>query len=83
MFQTIACTSLPKRVLLKSTIPTSSREWGWWCIECQLNSRAKSYLGYKYLGEHSVKNIAEPVRVYRVLMDPEAAGKVIGEKRYE
>jgi TolB-like protein/Flp pilus assembly protein TadD len=33
------------------------------------------------LGEHSVKNIADPVRVYRVLTEPEAAGKVIGEKR--
>jgi adenylate cyclase len=32
-------------------------------------------------GEHSVKNIAEPVRVYRVLMEPEAAGKVIGEEK--
>jgi len=39
-------------------------------------------LGYEYLGEQSVKNIAEPVRVYRVLMEPEAAGKVIGEKRF-
>jgi TolB-like protein/Flp pilus assembly protein TadD len=39
-------------------------------------------VGYEYLGEHSVKNIAEPVRVYRVLMEPEAAGKVIGEKRF-
>ncbi|MGD9076026.1 MAG: adenylate/guanylate cyclase domain-containing protein, partial [Desulfobacteraceae bacterium] len=38
----------------------------------------KLNLGYEYLGEHSVKNIAEPVRVYRVLMDPEAAGTVIG-----
>jgi len=38
-------------------------------------------LGYKYLGEHTVKNIEKPVRVYRVLMEPEAAGKVIGEKR--
>jgi TolB-like protein/class 3 adenylate cyclase/lipopolysaccharide biosynthesis regulator YciM len=43
----------------------------------------KLTLGYEYLGEHSVKNIPEPVRVYRVLMDPEAAGKVIGEKRVE
>ncbi|MBW2567375.1 MAG: adenylate/guanylate cyclase domain-containing protein [Deltaproteobacteria bacterium] len=43
----------------------------------------KLTLGYEYLGEHSVKNIAEPVRVYRVLMEPEAAGKVIGEKRVE
>jgi len=41
----------------------------------------KLELGYEYLGEHSVKNIAEPVHVYRVLMEPESAGKVIGEKR--
>ncbi|MDX2321479.1 MAG: adenylate/guanylate cyclase domain-containing protein [Moritella sp.] len=40
----------------------------------------KLNLGYKNLGEHSVKNIAEPVRVYRVLTEFEAAGKVIGEK---
>jgi len=38
-------------------------------------------LGYGYLGEQTVKNIAKPVRVYRVLMEPEAAGKVIGEKK--
>ncbi|MGD9132628.1 MAG: adenylate/guanylate cyclase domain-containing protein [Desulfobacterales bacterium] len=38
-------------------------------------------LGYEYLGEQTVKNIEKPIRVYRVLMDPEAAGKVIGEKR--
>ena len=42
----------------------------------------KLELGFEYLGEHSVKNIAEPVRVYRVLMEPEAIGKVIGEKRF-
>ena len=42
----------------------------------------KLELGYEYLGEHTVKNIAEPVRVYRVLMDPDAAGKVIGEGRF-
>jgi len=42
----------------------------------------KLELGYEYLGEHSVKNISEPVRVYRVLMEPEAAGRVIGEKRF-
>jgi adenylate cyclase len=41
----------------------------------------KLNLGYEYLGEHSVKNIAEPVRVYKVLMEPEYAGKVIGEER--
>jgi TolB-like protein/class 3 adenylate cyclase/Tfp pilus assembly protein PilF len=45
--------------------------------------KMKLELGYEYLGEHSVKNIAEPVHVYRVLLEPEAAGKVIGEKRKE
>jgi TolB-like protein/class 3 adenylate cyclase/Tfp pilus assembly protein PilF len=38
-------------------------------------------LGYEYLGVHTVKNIEKPVSVYRVLMEPEAAGKVIGEKK--
>jgi adenylate cyclase len=42
----------------------------------------KLTLGYEYLGEHSVKNISEPVHVYKVLMDADAAGKVIGEKRF-
>jgi adenylate cyclase len=41
----------------------------------------KLNLGYKYLGEQTVKNILEPVRVYRVLMEPEEAGKVIGERK--
>jgi TolB-like protein/class 3 adenylate cyclase/Tfp pilus assembly protein PilF len=41
----------------------------------------KLWLGYKYLGEQAVKNIAKPVRVYRVLMEPEAAEKVLGEKK--
>ena len=39
-------------------------------------------LGYEYLGEQSVKNIPKPVRAYRVLMKPDAVGKVIGEKRF-
>jgi adenylate cyclase len=33
-------------------------------------------LGYEYLGEQTVKNIPEPVRVYRVGMEP-------GEQRYQ
>jgi len=41
----------------------------------------KLNLGYKYLGEQTVKNILEPVRVYQVLMEPEAVGKVLGEKK--
>ena len=38
-------------------------------------------LGYEYLGERSVKNITKPVRVYKVLMSPDAVGKVIGEEK--
>ena len=30
-------------------------------------------LGYEYLGEHDVKNIAKPVRVYKARIEPEAA----------
>jgi adenylate cyclase len=43
--------------------------------------KTKLSLGYEYRGEQTVKNISEPVRVYRVMMEPEAAGKVIGEKK--
>ena len=43
--------------------------------------KGKLNVGYAYLGEQSVKNIPEPVRMYRVLMEPEYAGKVIGEER--
>jgi len=41
----------------------------------------KLSLGYQYLGEQAVKNIAKPVRLYQVLMEPEDAGKMIGEKK--
>ncbi|MGV7222832.1 MAG: adenylate/guanylate cyclase domain-containing protein [Nitrospinales bacterium] len=41
----------------------------------------KLKLGYEYRGAHSLKNIEEPVRVYRVLMEPGAAGKLIGEEK--
>ena len=43
----------------------------------------KLALGYKYLGEQTVKNIEKPVRVYRVLMEPEATGRVLGEKKVQ
>src|SRR4030042_6136419 len=43
--------------------------------------RNKVDLGYEYFGEQTVKNIVLPVRMYRVLIEPEAAGKVIGEKK--
>jgi adenylate cyclase len=40
----------------------------------------KVVAGYEDLGERQVKNIAEPVRVYRVLLNPELPGEVNGEK---
>ena len=42
--------------------------------------KEKLSLGYHYLGEQEVKNISEPVRVYRLLTEPADAGKLIGEK---
>jgi len=39
-------------------------------------------LGYEYLGEQPVKNIPKPVGAYRVLMQPDDAGRVIGEKKF-
>jgi adenylate cyclase len=37
-------------------------------------------VGYQCVGKQTVKNIPDPVRTYKVLMEPEAAGKVIGEE---
>ena len=42
----------------------------------------KLKLGYEYLGEHEVKNIEDPVRVYRVLMDPNDIGKLKNEEQH-
>ncbi len=43
--------------------------------------KEKLSLGYHYLGQQDVKNISEPVRVYRLLTEPADAGKMIGEKK--
>jgi len=61
----------------------SLSEAGGICISGKTYDEIKNKLplGYKYLGEQTVKNITEPIRTYRVLMEPEAAGKVIGEKK--
>jgi adenylate cyclase len=40
----------------------------------------KLKLGYQYIGEHAAKNIKDPVRVYKVLINPKDAGKLIGEE---
>ena len=39
----------------------------------------KLSLGYEYLGEQPVKNIAKPVRVYRVLVEPKAVAQRVLE----
>jgi TolB-like protein/class 3 adenylate cyclase len=53
----------------------SLAEGGGICISGTVYDQVKSKLGleYEYLGEQTVKNIAEPVRVYRVLSFPGAA----------
>jgi len=53
------------------------------CISRNVFDQVKNKLanlGYEYFGAHHVKNISEPVRVYKILMEPEYAGKVIGEE---
>jgi len=44
--------------------------------------KGKLSLGYQYVGRQTVKNIPDPIRAYKVLMEPEHAGKVIGEDKY-
>jgi adenylate cyclase len=41
----------------------------------------KVSVGYQYLGEQRVKNIPDPVRAYKVLMEAASAGQVIRERR--
>jgi adenylate cyclase len=52
------------------------------CISGTAFDQVKNKLsvGYQFLGKQTVKNIPDPVRAYKVLMEPEVAGKVIGEK---
>jgi adenylate cyclase len=40
--------------------------------------KGKLSLGYQFIGEQTVKNIPDPIRVYKVLMDERDAGKLIG-----
>jgi adenylate cyclase len=50
----------------------SLAEAGGICISGMVyeNIKNKLALGYEYVGEQTVKNIKEPVRVYRVVMEP-------------
>lgn len=53
------------------------------CISRNIYEQIKKKvdLGFEYLGEQKVKNISEPVTVYKLLTKTEDIGKVIGEKR--
>jgi adenylate cyclase len=44
--------------------------------------KKKLILDYEYMGEHTVKNIAEPLMVYKVPMEPEATVGVRDEKGF-
>jgi adenylate cyclase len=43
--------------------------------------RGKLEVGFEFLGDQKVKNIERPIATYKVLMDPKAAGGVVGEDR--
>jgi adenylate cyclase len=43
--------------------------------------KSKINIDYEYLGEYEVKNIKEPVRVYRIRMEPEASTAIEKEKK--
>ena len=54
------------------------------CISRTVHDHVKNKLniGYQSLGAYSVKNIAEPVQVYRILPEPDAFGKAVGRVWY-
>jgi len=54
------------------------------CISRSVHDHVKNKLsvGFQSLGAHTVKNIADPVRVYRVLAEPDASGKTFGNVWY-
>jgi adenylate cyclase len=61
----------------------SLAEAGGICISGTIFDQIKNklQLGIENLGEHRTKNIAEPIRVYRVRIDAEAAGVINSLKR--
>ncbi len=54
------------------------------CISRSVHDHVKNKLsvGYQSMGAHGVKNIAEPVRVYRIVPEPDAFGKAVGRVWY-
>jgi adenylate cyclase len=61
----------------------SLAEPGGICISRGVYDQVKKKIrqGFEYLGEHSVKNINEPVRIYRILLAPEDEGRIVGEPK--
>jgi adenylate cyclase len=53
------------------------------CISGSAHEQIKNKLalGYEYIGEHTVKNIAEPLKVYRVPVGPRAAFPKEGDEK--
>jgi TolB-like protein/class 3 adenylate cyclase len=58
-------------------------EAGGICISGSAHEQIKNKLalGYEYIGEHTVKNIAEPLKVYRVPMGPKVAMSKEGDEK--
>ncbi len=58
-------------------------EGGGICISGMVHDAVKGKLGFEYedLGEQTLKNIAEPVRVYRLLSHPGAAAHRVKEAK--
>ena len=58
-------------------------EAGGICISGTVYDQIKNKLAfsYEYVGEQAVKNIKEPVRVYRVRMDPEVVSAKVGQEK--
>ena len=61
----------------------SLAEAGGICISGTVYDQIKNKLAfsYDYVGEQAVKNIKEPVRVYRVRMEPEVASAKVGQEK--
>jgi len=61
----------------------SLAEAGGICISGTAYDQIKNKLAfsYDYIGEQAVKNIKEPVRVYRVRMDPEVFSAKVGQEK--
>ncbi len=58
-------------------------EGGGICISGTVHDQVegKLSLGYQFLGEHTVKNITKPIRIYRVLMEPGVSVRVPREEK--